>query len=68
MQLLAVFQLTHSDQVAASLHNLETKELIDIVEDNPSDTRPFNKQVEAWAKANGHEIAEWDRSALHATA
>lgn len=64
MKLLAVFDLTEFDGLTAELCDVETKELVGRVEDDPADRRAFQDQVKAAAEGQGHEIVEWDRSAL----
>jgi hypothetical protein len=66
MQLLAIFALTELDELTAELCELESKAPVMRVEDDPADRRPFQEQVKAAAAAQGHEIAEWDRSQLTA--
>lgn len=66
MKLLAVFDLTELDDLSASLYNVETHELAGRVDDDPTDARPFQERVNAVAAESGHEVIEWDRSALSA--
>lgn len=66
MPLLAIFALTEFDSLTAELRDVETCELISVVDDDPSDRRPFQDQVTAAAAALGHHVEEWDRSQLAA--
>ncbi len=64
MKILARFDLTELDELTATLHDLESGALVGRVEDDPADGRSFQERVKAAAAAEGHEIEEWDRSAL----
>ena len=64
MELLAIFTLTEFDSLTAELCDVETQELIAVVDDNPTDRRAFQDQVTAAAAALGHHVIEWDRSQL----
>lgn len=66
MPLLAIFTLTEFDSLSAELRDLETGELISVVDDDPSDRRAFQDQVTAAAAALGQHVVEWDRSQLAA--
>lgn len=63
---LARFDLTELDKLTAWLYDLESGQPLLRVEDDPEDRRPFQEQVKEAAEANGYEVHEWDRSALHA--
>lgn len=63
---LARFDLTELDELTALLCCLESGVVLLRVEDDPEDRRPFQERVKEAAAANGYEVQEWDRSALHA--
>lgn len=63
-KILAIFELTELDALSAGLHDLETKELLGRVEDDPADRLPFQERVRNEAARLGYEIEAWDRSAL----
>lgn len=63
-KILAIFELTELDALTAGLHDLETKELLGRVEDDPDDRLSFRERVRNEAAQLGYEIAEWDRRAL----
>lgn len=64
MKLLAIFALTELDELTAELCDVETRELVARVEDDPADGRPFQERVKAAAAEMGGEIVTWDRSRL----
>jgi hypothetical protein len=61
MHLLASYT-THGP-LEVHLHNIETRELIHVLGIQRGHTS-LRKDAENWARDNGHEIIEWDRSAL----
>jgi hypothetical protein len=63
---LALFELTELDELTAVLYDLESGAALLRVDDDRTDRRPFQERVKEAAAANGYEIQEWDRSALHA--
>ena len=62
MHLLASYT-THGP-LEVHLHNIETRELIHVLGIQRGHTS-LRKDAENWARDNGHEIIEWDRSALN---
>lgn len=63
-KILAIFELSELGALTAGLHDLETKEFITRVEDDPDDRMAFQERVKREAARLGYEVAEWDRSAL----
>lgn len=61
MKLLAAY--TTANLPDLELRNLETGELIHTVTLKEQE-RSLSHVAQAWAKENGHTIAEWDRSNL----
>ena len=62
MHLLASY--TSKGPLELHLHDLETRELIHVVSIQIGHTS-LSKDAQTWARHNGHEIIEWDRSALN---
>lgn len=65
---LAIFDLGEFDELSATLCDIETREVLGRVDDDPQDRAAFQDQVKAAAKALGLEVIEWDRAALAALA
>jgi hypothetical protein len=62
MHLLASY--TSKGPLELHLHDLETRELIHVLGIQPGHTS-LRKDAQSWARENGHEIIEWDSSALN---
>jgi len=64
MKALARFQLSESDELAAEVCDLESGLPLLTIHDDPADNVPFQLRVARLAESEGHEVVEWDRSAL----